>query len=119
MDEIKQLQMQVQELSQNVATLLLSNQSKDETIKRLEILIDKLEKRIEKLESRDTQNLILFEKISNKIDGLSLDMNVVKEFIDEQRNQPRKDLRDFVKQVIGVITSLGIGALFAYLGLKK
>lgn len=102
----------LQELSQNVAALLLSDKSKAENIK-------KLENRIEKLENSNTQGLIMNERIMLKLDSLTSDMSSVKSFIEEQKERPEKDRREFIKQVIGTIVSLGLGALFGWLSSKK
>ena len=50
---------------------------------------------------------------------MNLDMKEIKEFIKEQKEQLGKDRKEFIKQVVGTIVSLSLGALFGWLSSKK
>lgn len=112
MNEVQQLQIQVQELSSKLAALSLSNENKDREIKELK-------NRLSKLENDRVEDKVLNKEIMMRLDSMNLDMKEIKEFIKEQKEQPGKDRKEFIKQVVGTIVSLSIGALFGWLSSKK
>ena len=101
---------QFQEFLKQLGALFNTKESKE---------IEELKTRLEKLENERVDNLVLNKEIMMKLDSLTVNMQSINDYIKSQKEQPEKDRKDFIKQVIGTVISLSVGALFGYITNKK